>query len=203
MVFKMLELFAGSCNMSKAFWDYGFQVDNIDDNSERVSKASIIGNIRKIKQLKGYDVIWSSPPCTYFCRYSYIHGHWKYGKPNTVECYQSCLLHIHALDLIKNSDCKVWFIENPLGILKHMSFMQNIGNLYQLDYCMYGSEFKKATNVWSNIKLDVKKCNHVFRHMSFQNTYNYNGENERSVIPELFCDSIARQTVDYLENVIV
>lgn len=194
----MLELFGGSCIMSKTFSDNGFEIISIDNDIN--SNASLIYDINKIPEIENFDVIWASFPCTYHCRYSFIHGHWNNGKPNTDECIAMCNLHIHTLKLIRNSGCKVWFIENPLGLLRKMNYMQNIGYLYQVDYCMYDFEFKKPTNIWSNISLNLLRCNHNFRHKSFQNSYNYNGNNDRSVLPIDFCKTIVQQTNVYLEN---
>jgi hypothetical protein len=184
--------------MSKTFEKYGFDVDSIDNDIN--SNANIIEDINNIYSVN-YDVIWASFPCTYHSRYSFIHGHWKDGKPNSRECLDMCNLHIHTLDLIRNSGCKVWFIENGRGLLRYMNYMQNVGSLFECCYCMYGSEFKKPTDIWSNIKLDIHMCNHNFRHKSFQNSYNYNGVNERSILPEMFCESVVKQTVDYLDKV--
>jgi hypothetical protein len=196
----MLELFAGSCVMSNTFKDYGFDVESIDYNPD--SNALTISDVLDIVDISGFDVVFSAPPCTYFSRYAYIHHHWKNGKPVTEVCKHDINVHLYALKLIRNSGCKLWFIENPLGILKHLNFMQNVGFMYQFEQCMYGGEYKKSTNIWSNCdNLDLKKCNHKVRHKSFERSYNYDGVNDRSVYPKSFCDYIAKFSLVYLENI--
>lgn len=60
----------------------------------------------------------------------------------------------------KVSSNLVWFIENPAsGFIRHQLkglFDYMVEN--KTTYCMYGSEYRKETSVFSNVKLNLKYC---------------------------------------------
>jgi hypothetical protein len=53
---------------------------------------------------------------------------------------------------------KAWYIENPTRAYTKF-FMPNC-HLSKTEYCMYGFDYKKPTTFFSNIELDLKRCNH-------------------------------------------
>ena len=69
-----------------------------------------------------------------------------------------CLEIIEYYEII-NPDL-IWFIENPAsGYISHLLKLI-VAPLYnnRTTYCMYGSEYRKETSIFSNIKLDLRYC---------------------------------------------
>lgn len=54
----------------------------------------------------------------------------------------------------------IWFIENPAsGFIRHQ--LKNLfNNMFEnkTTYCMYGSEYRKETSIFSNLQLNLKYC---------------------------------------------
>ena len=56
-----------------------------------------------------------------------------------------------AKEVIHRLKPKYWFIENPVGYLVTRPVMQDINHLrYLCTYCRYGTEYQKATHIWTN-----------------------------------------------------
>ena len=75
----------------------------------------------------------------------------------------STFLALKTLEIIDYLQPAVWLIENPsTGLLLKQPFMENL-QYSRADYCRYGSSFKKATAIFSNIKdsldTELKICN--------------------------------------------
>ena len=96
----------------------------------------------------------------------------SYGLAQTAQC-----THLHALqprhpvifakadvlvqkclEIIEFYQPRLWFLENPdTGYLKSRPFMQNLP--YDLvDYCMYGTDYRKRTRIWTNAHWTPKLC---------------------------------------------
>lgn len=80
-----------------------------------------------LKQFGKPDVIWASPPCTKFS-VAAIGKHWIKGtnEPKTEETKQALKLLQHAINLIKELDPMVYYVENPRGKMRKMDCMQNL-----------------------------------------------------------------------------
>ena len=58
-----------------------------------------------------------------------------------------------VLKIVAEANPAVWFIENPVGHLQHRDFMQPLQPLkHECTFCMYGTDYRKATDIWSNIE---------------------------------------------------
>ena len=55
----------------------------------------------------------------------------------------------HVLDLIRELKPKYWFIENPRGGMRKMTWMQGLPR-YTVTYCQYGDTRMKPTDIWTN-----------------------------------------------------
>lgn len=55
----------------------------------------------------------------------------------------------HALELIRQLKPKYYFIENPVGGLCSMDYMQGIPK-YMITYCKYGFPYQKRTHIFTN-----------------------------------------------------
>ena len=121
---KLLELFAGTRSVSKAFERRGHTAFTVewDKKFENISVYADINNLTAddiVKLCGGVpDVIWASPDCTTYSVAAISHHRRKVG--NTLEPISDYAkfcdrTNRHVLDLIKELNPKLWFIENPRG----------------------------------------------------------------------------------------
>jgi hypothetical protein len=98
-----------------------------------------------------YDVIYASPQCTAFSK----------ANPHSSE---SAVIHATRMvakcfEIFKYFQPFVWILENPVNKLQDMTFMRKYDDYKQTTaYCMYGTSFRKQTNVWSNIDVILPNC---------------------------------------------
>lgn len=203
---KVLELFAGTRSISKAFEKRGHKTYSIewDKQFENIDIYNDINNVSAkdiIKLCNGVpDVIWASPDCTTYSIAAISH-HRKYKNDSlipTSEYAKFCdKTNKHVLDLISELKPKYYFIENPRGTLRKMDFMKGLYR-YTITYCQYGDTRMKPTDIWTNypnpnFKKPCKngdKCHEPAPRGSKTGTQGLKGAKERSVIPEQLCDYI-------------
>ena len=88
-------------------------------------------------------MIWCSPPCT---QYSIARS--KAKTPRDLEGADAIVQK--CLDIIRFWQPKVWWLENPqTGLLKTRPVIQGLPYV-DLDYCMYGAQYRKRTRLWTN-----------------------------------------------------
>jgi hypothetical protein len=64
-----------------------------------------------------------------------------------------------TLRVISQAKAPVWFLENPHTKLFQRPFMQPLeARRYPCTYCMYGTDYKKQTDIWSNVPLALHHC---------------------------------------------
>ena len=146
---NVLELFAGSRSIGKASEDLGYNVFSSDiNNFKDIDYVVDILDFDINKVPFKPDLIWASPPCTFFSVAS-IGKHWnKDHTPKTDFAAKSDRLVLNTLKLIKEYNCK-YFIENPRGYLRKMHFMLGVPKT-TVWYCTYGDVRAKPTDIWSN-----------------------------------------------------
>ena len=155
---KVLELFAGTRSIGKAFEGGGHQVFSVewDEAFPDISWYQDISKITTEDILQRFgkpDVIWASPDCTTYS-IAGISRHRK-KEPNgnlkaVSEYAKFCdVLNVHVLKLIKELQPTFWFIENPRGGMRKMNFMQGLPR-YTVTYCKYGDFRMKPTDIWTN-----------------------------------------------------
>lgn len=152
---KILELFAGSRSFSKVAEELGHETFSTDiknfDNIDYVTNI-LEFDLKKIPFKP--DVIWASPPCTYFSVAS-IGKHWnKDHTPKTLEAIVGCQIVRKTLEIIEFFKPDYYFIENPRGKLRKLEFMQKIPRT-TVTYCQYGDNRMKPTDIWSNHLKDI------------------------------------------------
>tara|TARA_R100000278_G_scaffold86834_1_gene66304 strand:- start:578 stop:1213 length:636 start_codon:yes stop_codon:yes gene_type:complete len=147
---KVLELFAGSRSIGKVANELGHFVFSVD-----INKFENIDLVIDILKLKKKDIpfqpnlIWASPPCTYFS-VSSIGKHWyKNHLPKTEKAELGVKIVKKTIKIIKKLKPKYWFIENPRGKLRKLNFMQNLDRT-TVWYCRYGDKRAKPTDIWTN-----------------------------------------------------
>ena len=158
---KILELFAGTRSISKAFEKRGHQVFTIEwnKNFKNIDWYEDINKITSkdiINKFGTPDVIWASPDCTTYSIAAISHHRKKNaitGSLDPVSEYAKFCdkTNKHVIKLIKELKPKYFFIENPRGGLRKMDFMQEFNRYrYTVTYCQYGDNRMKPTDIWTN-----------------------------------------------------
>jgi hypothetical protein len=205
---KVLELFAGTRSISKAFEEKGHKAYSIEWNKEfeDIDIYEDINNITAkdiIKLCGGIpDVIWASPDCTTYSIAAISHHRHKNeetGNLDPVSDYAKFCdkTNKHVLDLIEELKPKYYFIENPRGGLRKMEFMKGLYR-YTVTYCQYGDNRMKPTDIWTNhpspkfkpICKNGDKCHEPAPRGSKTGTQGLKNSKERSVIPSKLCEHI-------------
>lgn len=210
---KVLELFAGTRSISRAFEARGHETFSVEwsEDFENISLFADVGTLTADTILEKFgrpDVIWASPDCTTFSIAAISHHRRKNqesGNLDPVSDYAKFCDQVdrHVLDLIKELNPKYWFIENPRGGMRKMTWMQGLPR-YTVTYCQYGDTRMKPTDIWTNhpnprfrpMCKNGDPCHEKAPRGSRTGTQGLNGSKERSVIPEALCNHI----VDICEN---
>ena len=156
---KVLELFAGTRSIGKAFEAAGHEVFSVewDKKFENIDLYADIMTVTAADILERFgrpDVIWASPDCTTFSIAAISHHRRKNpetGNLDSVSDYAKFCdaLDQHVLRLIMALSPKYWFIENPRGGMRKMTWMQGLPR-YTVTYCQYGDTRMKPTDIWTN-----------------------------------------------------
>ena len=202
---NVLELFAGTRSIGKAFEKRGHKVFSVewDKDFENIDLYEDINNITAEDILEKFgtvDVIWASPDCTTYS-IAGIRHHRKYinGVLTPVSDYAKFCdkTNQHVLKLIEELKPKYFFIENPRGAMRKMDFMKGLPR-YTVTYCQYGDTRMKPTDIWTNCS-DPKfkpackngdSCHVSAPRGSQTGTQGLRGAKERSVIPVELCEHI-------------
>ena len=206
---KVLELFAGTRSIGKAFEARGHEVFSVewDKSFDRIDLYADIGQLTAQEILEKFgrpDVIWASPDCSTFSIAAISHHRRKNpktGNMDPVSDYaKSCdEVDQNVLRLIQELNPKYWFIENPRGGMRKMSWMQGLPR-YTVTYCQYGDSRMKPTDIWTNhpnpkFKPMCKNgdpCHVSAPRGAKTGTQGLKGSRERSVIPEELCRHIVK-----------
>lgn len=205
---KVLELFAGTRSIGKAFEEAGHKVFSVewDKRFKDIDLYEDVLNITadQIVEKFGYpDVIWASPDCATYsiAAISHHREREKNGNLRPVSEYAKFCDEVnrHMLKLIKNLHPRYWFIENPRGGLRKMDFMQGLPR-YTITYCQYGDTRMKPTDIWTNHPRPNFKppchngdtCHISAPRGARTGTQGLKGSVERSKIPTEFCRYIVK-----------
>lgn len=205
----VLELFAGTRSISKAFEEKGHKTYSIEWNKdfENIDLYEDINNVTRdqIIELCGGipDVIWASPDCTTYSLAGISHHRRKINNKliPISEYAKFCdKTNAHVIDLIKELKPKYWFIENPRACLRKMDFMQGLPR-YTVTYCQYGDKRMKPTDIWTNHPNPKFKpmchngddCHEKAPRGSKTGTQGIKGGGrERAIIPKGLCEHIVK-----------
>ena len=164
---RILELCSGPhCSFSSTarhmFPDsYIVTLDINPVHDDTISPHHISADITKWDYLKYFDpgffdIIWASPPCDKYSRARTTGPTVNYHIPDQIVT--------SVLRIIQVAQPHVWFIENPHGALRDRPFMQPLHSmLNECTFCMYGTLYRKHTDIWSNIPCQLQKCSKTNR----------------------------------------
>jgi len=226
---KVLELFAGSRSFSKVAEEMGMETFTTDikqfDKIDYVCDILDLDNdllMEKLfqKGIDNVDIIWASPPCTYFSVASIGH-HWhKDHTPKTEQAKLGVKIVQKTLDIINFIKPDFYFIENPRGKLRKLEVVKGLQRA-TVCYCQYGDSRLKPTDIWSNfileehplLSLDNKEqgwkprpmCNYRQKNCNCHHekaprgsktgTQGLKGNYERSVVPYELCKEILKSCI--------
>jgi len=159
----VVELWAGDATGTRAWSD----CDNVTVITVEINPkfnptiCRDIGQVtaQDILELTGWvnpDFVWASPDCSVFSVAGFAAGHFEIQDgvyvPKTVKAVEMCELHKHSLQLIQDLDPTYWVIENPVGLLRKMPWMQPLIR-HTVTYCAYHDTRMKPTDLWGKFPL--------------------------------------------------
>jgi len=209
---KVLELFAGSRSFSKVAEEMGMKTFTSDNKPfDKIDYVVDILDFDINKIPFKPDIIWASPPCTYFSVASIGH-HWnKDHTPKTEQAILGVKIVQKTLDIIDMCQPKYFFIENPRGKLRKLDVVKEIPRA-TVCYCKYKEDRMKPTDIWNNHLADWfnpkgwkpremcfngnKNCHHQSAPRGSQTgTQGLKGNYLRSIVPYELCKEILESCI--------
>ena len=200
---KVLELFAGSCSFSNVAKEYGYETFTTDyNNFDGIDYVTDILQFDYNELPYKPDIIWASPPCTYFSVAS-IGKHWnKDNTPKSIEAITGMAIVNKTKEIINTLQPKYFVIENPRGKLRKLDLLNSF-NRVTVTYCQYGDNRMKPTDLWHNLGWTPKPmckngmpCHVAAPRGSQTGTQGLKGNYERSKVPYELCKEI----LEYINN---
>tara|TARA_R110002012_G_scaffold271164_4_gene456380 strand:- start:1237 stop:1902 length:666 start_codon:yes stop_codon:yes gene_type:complete len=211
---KLLEICAGSAELSLYAKTKGIKTTTLDikqfGNIDLIMDAENIN----IEMLLMYDVVHFGTMCTTYSLAACGHHRNLDYSPKTELGIKCDRINKKIVDLFKQVEKInpnfIWYIENPRGVLRKMSFMRGLDRT-TITYCSYGDSRMKPTDIWSNNLFDMfnldgwqkkemcfngnKKCQHeAAPRGSKTGTQGLKDNHERSKMPQQLIKSIIDKT---------
>lgn len=204
---KILELFSGTQSISNVFRARGHHAFTVDFNPKFAEQTDICADILTltaqdiINRFGRPDVIWASFDCTSYSIAAISHHRTREEDGNLApksEYAKHCdKVNRHVLEMIRELNPKYYFIENPRGGLRKMSFMKDLPR-YTVTYCQYGDDRMKPTDIWTNhpapnfrpMCKNGAPCHEAAPRGSKTGTQGRKNAVERSKIPAELCEHI-------------
>ena len=210
---KILELFAGTRSIGKAFEARGHEVYSVewDKSFKDINLHADIGQLTAQEILERFgrpDVIWASPDCTTFSIAAISHHRRRNEQTKNLDPISDYAKFCDEVDqnvlkLIRELEPTLYFIENPRGGMRKMEWMQCLPR-YTVTYCQYGDTRMKPTDIWTNhpnpkFKPMCKNgdpCHERAPRGAKTGTQGLKDSKDRSVIPAQLCEHIAESYFD-------
>jgi hypothetical protein len=205
---KVLELFAGTRSIGKAFEEAGHEVFSIewDKQHENIDWYADILEVTAwdiLREFGSPDVIWASPDCTTYSIAGISHHRTQELSGNLApysDYAKFCdRVNEHVLNLISELQPKYYFIENPRGGFRKMDFIQGYPR-YTVTYCQYGDTRMKPTDIFTNHPKPMFKpmckngmpCHVAAPRGAKTGTQGIKNKVDKSRIPEELCQHIVK-----------
>lgn len=207
-----VDLFAGLGGFSQAFEESeGWEVTTVD--REARFNPDVQCDVMELDPSgPDPDIVLASPPCVDFS-VACITDKWDYDEyrrpfhlPKKAQVAESIALVFRALWLVNEWNPDYWFLENPQGMLN----VWLNDPVARVDYCAYGSDFKKPTQLWGHHPpMDYRtcpgsKCGHNSFHESNVNddhgTLRDDDSAERAKVPYQLSRAILEAVEDAYAN---
>lgn len=210
---KVLELFAGTRSIGRAFESKGHEVFSVDW-SKTFEDIDLYADVLTLtpeliqEKFGDPDIIWASPDCTTYSIAAISHHRRQEEDGNLApvsDYAKTCdQVNQHLLALIRALSPKFWFIENPRGGLRKMRFMRDLPR-YTITYCQYGDVRMKPTDIWTNHPApdfrpmchNGDSCHERAPRGAKTGTQGLKGHVERSKIPQALCEHIVEICEQY------
>jgi hypothetical protein len=147
---KLLELFAGTGSIGRAFAKLGFEVISLDiDKASNATHTADILTWDYMQYSPGeFDVVWASPPCTMYSR-----ARTTAKTPRDLDGADG--LVAKALEIIAYFKPRCWAFENVgSGLLPGREVVKDIPVSF-VTYCKYAQgdfpKYRKLTAIWHNL----------------------------------------------------
>jgi site-specific DNA-cytosine methylase len=202
---KILELFSGNKSVSKIFKQKDNTIEILSLDIEQKLNPDICIDILNwnytVYPVGYFDVIWASPDCRSWS----IAGYGRHRKlpdllPKTPTAIIGEQLIYKTLEIIEYFKPKVWFIENPRGLLRHFPPMKTLPFCHLVYYGNYDYPMYKPTNIWSNIHLwpdEKRNTIEIDRDAQGNNKYFQTQKKNRSLIPSKLVEKIYDKTIQF------
>lgn len=144
--------------MSNAFRARGHECFTVDwdekfPSSLHIDIMELTAN-RILEEFGKPDIVWSANDCSTFSVAAIGHHRKKNPytgslDPKTEKAARADKVNVHTLEIIRDLAPRFFFIENPMGGLRKMDYMQGIPR-HLITYCQYGFTYRKATDIFTN-----------------------------------------------------
>jgi len=197
---KATELFCGTKSFSKVAACKGYDTFTSDVNKR--FKPDYLTNIFDFDTKRvpyRPHILWASHPCTFFSVAS-MWKHWnKDHTPKSLFAVQGMKMVDKMLEIIYDLSPDVFYIENPVGMMRHLPAMQHLHRV-TITYCCYGDNRMKPTDIFTNdtgLKL-LDPCGFKKRCTVTSSTNDLHTPSQRSVIPPPLIEAIIRSFENYI-----